>query len=598
MEVPMDSPPQNDSQEAGFSLEVEMDGEGSSDQEGAMRLESEAGDGEGEVSRPSAVWHGQAPTRTGAMEVPRYSPPQNDAEEMGFALDSEMGDEDIEMGDEGGSDREAAMRLESETGSEEGESESGSTQDTGMPRELETESEGTEATADEATTDLSHGHGSQAASDEIAADEEVPALLVYPVPVKRPMASDLAFCFSWADRLLDSLKRLFGEERVLSCLFGHAPLIFSTHFSGLGTAELAVQMLAAAGRRSLRGELRLRAAFSCELSAGCCAVLKQRSPGRCVHANLLDRLGHAPEDLIGRHVRAGRLDFQACCDAMLRSPLSTGSACAQHGGACAFGHVDIDVAGSPCPPWSAAGRRKGREDPRTALTVAWLAWLRHARPRAAIHENVVGFDEKILEELAGDMYFVRSIRMAPSDMGFPFMRRLRCYSLLVRREGCRGTPPASLQALYGAIVRDMAYGTAEEGSLAWAFCAPKEELSEVENAARSLRGHAPLLDGPTSDWTYLLTDAQKARLAANEARSAGATGMRVFDLGQNTKRSSCTASIPTFRCNTAVVWSRELRRWMTKNERLACMVFRCTVRSRRRRALPPTAPRPWGRSAA
>ena len=443
-----------------------------------------------------------------------------------------------------------SLDAESGAGGEEGESESGSAQDT-------------TASLNENTPDE---------EDENAADEEVPALLVYPLSAKRPTGSDLAFSFSWASRLLDSLKRLFGEERAFSCLFGHVPLCFSTHFSGLGTAELAVQMLAAAGRRSFRAELRLQASFSCEISGACRAVLKERSPGRCVHANLLARFGHAPEAIVGRHVRAGRLNFRTCCDAMLRSPLSPASPCAEHGGACLFGRADIDVAGSPCPPWSRAGLRKGREDPRTALTIAWLAWLRHARPRAAVHENVVGFDEKLLEELAGDMYFVRSIRMAPSDMGFPFIRRPRSYSLLIRRQGRRGTPPASLQALYDAIVRDMAH-EAEEGSLAWAFCAPKEELLEVENAARSRRGHAPLLDGPTSDWTYLLTDAQRARLKAHEARTAGAAGMRVFDLGQNPHMSSPSTSIPTIRCNTHVVWSRELRRWMTKYERLECMGF-------------------------
>ena len=68
------------------------------------------------------------------------------------------------------------------------------------------------------------------------------------------------------------------------------------------------------------------------------------------------------------------------------------------------------------------------------LTIAWLAWLRHARPRAAAHENVIGFDAKVLEELVGDIYFIRGIRMSPSDMGFPFMCRARASSLLIRRQ--------------------------------------------------------------------------------------------------------------------------------------------------------------------
>ena len=102
------------------------------------------------------------------------------------------------------------------------------------------------------------------------------------------------------------------------------------------------------------------------------------------------------------------------------------------------------------------------------------------------------------------------------------------------------------------------------------FCAPREELLEVENAARSRRGF-PFLPGhePTCDWTYLLTPAQNFRLDAHEANA----GMQVFDLGQQADWSSCTAQMPTFRRNTAVIWSRQLRRWMTKKERLACMGF-------------------------
>ena len=180
-------------------------------------------------------------------------------------------------------------------------------------------------------------------------------------------------------------------------------------------------MLAAAGRHVLRAELCLETTFSCECSSSCHATLKARLPGKCIFTNLLHRFGGcgSPSDTIGRHVQAGRLNFAECGKALLRAQVARGSACEVHGAACPLGHIDLDVAGSPCQPWSTAGRRQGREDPRSALTIAWLAWLRHARPRAAVHENVIGFDAKVLEELVGDMYFIRGIRMSPSDMVFP-----------------------------------------------------------------------------------------------------------------------------------------------------------------------------------
>ena len=279
--------------------------------------------------------------------------------------------------------------------------------------------------------DAEHGHGPHGHGPPDESDDVVPSLQVYPIQVKRRIASDFAFSFSWPERVLSSLKRLFGEENVFSCLFG-ATRSISTHFSGVGSAELAIQMLATAGRHLFRAELSLETVFSCDCSASCQAALKKRSPGKCIFANLLHRFGgggggsapaifgsegSAPV-LLAQHVREGQLDFRACGKALLSSPLSEGSSCKVHGADCSFGHVDIDVSGSPCQPWSTIGKRKGRLDHRTALIFAWLAWLRHARPRAAIHENVVGFDVKVLEEFVGDMYFIRTILMSPSDMVF------------------------------------------------------------------------------------------------------------------------------------------------------------------------------------
>ena len=179
---------------------------------------------------------------------------------------------------------------------------------------------------------------------------------------------------------------------------------------------------------------------------------------------------------------------------------------------------------------------------------------------------------------------------------FSFMCRPRAYSLLIRRQFRRGLPPDSMQDLYDAVVRDMAYQAPEDAT--FVFCAPRGELLEVENAARARRG-LPFLPGqePTCDWTYLLTPAQKLRLDAHEAK-ASVAGIQVFDLGQRADWSSCTARIPTFRRNTAVVWSRQLRRWMTKKERLACMVFLSMAHSHRQHVFHGTTSLPRRRALA
>ena len=154
-----------------------------------------------------------------------------------------------------------------------------------------------------------------------------------------------------------------------------------------------------------------------------------------------------------------------------------------------------------------------------------------------------------------------------------------------------------MQDLYDAVVRDMAYQAPEDAT--FVFCAPRDELLEVENAARARRG-LPFLPGhePTCDWTYLLTPAQKLRFDTHEAKASSVAGMQVFDLGQRADWSSCTARIPTFRRNTAVVWSRQLRPWMTKKGRLACMVFLSMAHSHRQHVFHGTTSLPRRRALA
>ena len=107
--------------------------------------------------------------------------------------------------------------------------------------------------------DAEHGHGPHGHGPPDESDDVVPSLQVYPIQVKRRIASEFAFSFSLPERVLMSLKRFFGEEN-FSCLFEFT-CSSSTHFSGLVTAELAIQMLAAAGRRLFRAEMGWRQCF-------------------------------------------------------------------------------------------------------------------------------------------------------------------------------------------------------------------------------------------------------------------------------------------------------------------------------------------------
>ena len=265
-------------------------------------------------------------------------------------------------------------------------------------------------------------------------------------------AKNIEFGFRWACRLFTSLRRLFGDDHVMSRVFRIQRRV-SSHFSGVGTVEIATRVLAAAAQKVFRAPLPFSVAFGCDVSPACRSVLNRRLPGVCIYKDIQHRL---PHDFINTHVRDGVLDYEGLCAALRCVAIARGAACGTHETTCAFGRVDVDVSGSPCTPWSRASRRRrGREDPVAALVLVWCAWLRRALPSIAVHENVVGFDQRVLEDTIGDLYYVEPVRMMPQDMGFPFLRRPRVYTFLFLKNG-RG-PPDSMQRLYSRIVEDLGY---------------------------------------------------------------------------------------------------------------------------------------------
>ena len=384
-----------------------------------------------------------------------------------------------------------------------------------------------------------------------------------------PLASDFTFSFTWAARLWVTLKNMLGEERILSQLFS-VPRVMSTHFSGLGTAEAALAMLAAAGRDIMRAELTCRFVFACDTAPSCRWVLQQRLDGGCVYKDILDRFQTA--NLPGC-VRNGALDYVRAQSMLLTAPVTLGSPCSVHHGVCDLHPVDGDVSGSPCIPWSRASTKviRGRQHPCVVVLLAWCAWVRCVRPSVAIHENVVGFDVAVLTEMLGDLYWIQHVRVSPSDMGFPFIRRPRLYSVLIRRAGAR--PPPDMQCMYAQIVDRMQYEVQPEVS-AWAWRAPIDDLLQEENATRTLRGLSCVAT-PSGDWSYLLTEKQAMRLQTYQqcARPGVDLAYATYNLSQNPQFAGSTTGLPTFKRGSGRLWSPSRRRWLVRSERLAAMGY-------------------------
>jgi DNA (cytosine-5)-methyltransferase 1 len=112
--------------------------------------------------------------------------------------------------------------------------------------------------------------------------------------------------------------------------------------------------------------------------------------------------------------------------------------------------VDILTGGYPCQPFSAAGQRKGKQDPRHLWP--WIAdGIRLLRPRICFFENVEGHISlglsDVIEDLAGMGYRTTWGIFSASEVGAPHQRK-RVFILAVA-SGFRSAP-----GLSGSFPRD------------------------------------------------------------------------------------------------------------------------------------------------
>ena len=130
------------------------------------------------------------------------------------------------------------------------------------------------------------------------------------------------------------------------------------------------------------------------------------------------------------------------------------------------------------------------------LLVSWCRIMDAQRAPLAIHENVIGVDRAVLEELLSHEYDIVELRVSPSDVGFSFLRRPRLYYVLVRRRSLRIT--RDIGATYLEICRHMHHHGLEP-TPAWPWQASAEQVLAAENAARQRRGMGAMAI-PSRDW--------------------------------------------------------------------------------------------------
>jgi site-specific DNA-cytosine methylase len=366
------------------------------------------------------------------------------------------------------------------------------------------------------------------------------------------------------------------------------PLSYSSHFSGVGTVEVAMAMLASWAPRVAHADFEACTASMCEISPKCQKVLSERARGCHIFRDILDRLNAPLRSDIANLVIDGRLDYARARPAVMGANMSGSGHCVAHGGQCPFPRASLDVSGTPCTPWSRCNKSKNvrHNHPAALLMLAWCATIRSTRPRVVVHENVEGFDTQSLVDLLGDIYSLHVLRVRPEHMGFPFIRRPRVYVILYLKSQMRvAVDPARF---YAAVVERMSFGDIP-GSTDWIWRATVHELLAEENGARARLKLGALVEEPRApggraptNWAYLLTQQQRAYLAeytkcysAQFGRDPALDSSCVFDLTQSPKwtRGRCVFGLPTFCRGSHRLWSPSRGRWLTMAEQAAAMGF-------------------------
>ena len=206
---------------------------------------------------------------------------------------------------------------------------------------------------------------------------------------------------------------------------------YSTHFSGIGSVEVACDMLSAVVK-----------AFTAACHALCNVCLHVRSPNTarrfwavvCPAAFFSDILDYCPclpsWQQLRRFTPKDRFKTVMRCFQKKQS-----NNCVCHSCKCRPEPASFDFSGSPCQPWSAFGKKGGLDDARSLLVFVWMAVVRSSLPAVAIHECTPEFLTWLLDEFLGPFYLIVHIKASPADFGWGFIRRARVFSICIRRRG-------------------------------------------------------------------------------------------------------------------------------------------------------------------
>ena len=273
--------------------------------------------------------------------------------------------------------------------------------------------------------------------------------------------------FDWPTKGLESIAvacKCRGRDAMaylqglMSC---SAEIVLTTHFSGMGTSEMALAMIE--DMLQQHGiSLPMRVHSATDINHDCRKVLMSYQPPHGpehVFGDILDRLPEQAKDrLIARQLyykqqfekasgngtsphggvskrnlarEVGNRFIQETINILLqeRGMLCDQAFCYRHECNCPIfpdglaGHqFHLEIAGSVCTPWSLQGAGLGWLDPASLPFMVWAIQLKKAQPHAFLHECTPSFPVDVLAQIV-DEFKVEAATFCPTDFGIPQSRR-------------------------------------------------------------------------------------------------------------------------------------------------------------------------------
>lgn len=376
---------------------------------------------------------------------------------------------------------------------------------------------------------------------------------------------------SWPDLLMKTIiAALTAELLATSMLAG--PVSFASSFSGMGTMEVALNILAAvAAQNGLHMESNIL--HSCDWDRTCQRLLAQHAP--CVFKDVTE------------FTNCLKARFQGCknyvlkCRLLKRVSLKRRAWCTKHKQNCFVPIPRLTGGGSPCTDHSKIGKRAGVNGD---TVFPYLSWGRIASQSAVIvHENVRSFPDECLDDVCGDTHNIHKLLVSTADVGFGKQcRRDRVYHICVDKSITLLADPVELYEKVKLAFKGTE-GRSHPGT--WC-CATKLEL----RTALQQRCKCPEAAACTCTFKSQLTSAQAVRLSKYQhlwfqkyGVKSSRDGRAVFHLGDDPDFRCVWATkdgaIPTIRKSMGPLWSAQLRRPILGRELMAAMGWFCEART-------------------